>query len=168
MIEWRAEINQKTTEGYNPVQWSFLMQIVASDPPVRESYFSKTLMSEPVILNAAPTIVATPVGIAFSSNKREALWRANFDSGVSLWVPRRKIAPGMRSRYLAKSSDPMDGDGTWRSLSFPRSSVTASLISSTRRIQRIRWWRGLLRVYRKSWQENKESVFPKGKILITW
>ena len=31
---------------------------------MRESYFSKTLMSEPVILNAAPTIVATPAGIA--------------------------------------------------------------------------------------------------------
>lgn len=74
MIEWMTEINQKTTEGDNPVQWSFLMQLVANaTQPVRESYFSKTLMSEPVILNAAPTIVATPVGIAFSSNKREAL-----------------------------------------------------------------------------------------------
>ena len=74
MIEWMTEINQKTTEGDNPVQWSFLMQLVANaTQPVRESYFSKTLMSEPVILNAAPTIVATPAGIAFSSNKREAL-----------------------------------------------------------------------------------------------
>ena len=74
MIEWMTEINQKTTEGDNPVQWPFLMQLVANaTQPVRESYFSKTLMSEPVILNAAPTIVATPVGIAFSSNKREAL-----------------------------------------------------------------------------------------------
>lgn len=87
MIEWMTEINQKTTEGYNPVQWSFLIQIVANMTRlllsfrggvgglkmVRENYFSKTLMSEPVILNAAPTIVATPVGIAFSSNKREAL-----------------------------------------------------------------------------------------------
>ena len=74
MIEWMTEINQKTTEGDNPVQWSFLMQLVANaTQPVRESYFSKTLMSEPVILNAAPTIVAAPVGIAFSSNKREAL-----------------------------------------------------------------------------------------------
>ena len=74
MIEWMTEINQKTTEGDNPVQWFFLMQLVANaTQPVRESYFSKTLMSEPVILNAAPTIVATPVGIAFSSNKREAL-----------------------------------------------------------------------------------------------
>ena len=74
MIEWMTEINQKTTQGDNPVQWSFLMQLVANaTQPVRESYFSKTLMSEPVILNAAPTIVATPVGIAFSSNKREAL-----------------------------------------------------------------------------------------------
>lgn len=74
MIEWMTEINQKTTEGDNPVQWSFLMQLVANATlPVKESYFSKTLMSEPVILNAAPTIVATPAGIAFSSNKREAL-----------------------------------------------------------------------------------------------
>ena len=30
MIEWMTEINQKTTEGDNPVQWSFLMQLVAN------------------------------------------------------------------------------------------------------------------------------------------
>ena len=63
-IEQKAPPGDRTAAEWNDV---------AGDPPVRESYFSKTLMSEPVILNAAPTIVATPVGIAFSSNKREAL-----------------------------------------------------------------------------------------------
>ena len=63
-IEQKAPPGDRTAAEWNDV---------AGDPPVRESYFSKTLMSEPVILNAAPTIVATPAGIAFSSNKREAL-----------------------------------------------------------------------------------------------
>ena len=44
MIEWRSEINQKTTEGYNPVLWSFLLYrkgYVASKYENHDSYRAK-------------------------------------------------------------------------------------------------------------------------------